>query len=125
MSPATPESSMDVVTAAKIAHEVNRAYCQAIGDHSQQSWHEAPEWQRTAALQGVRFHVENPTATPEQSHESWLEAKRADGWVWGPVKDPDAREHPCMRPYIELAVEQRAKDYLFRAVAHTVLGLGS
>ena len=66
------------------------------------------------------MHLANPDATPEQSHESWLEQKIADGWVYGAVKDPDAKTHPCCVPYEELPVEQKAKDYLFRAVVHAL-----
>lgn len=104
---------------AYIAHAVNRAYCQAIGDDSQPTWEEAPDWQRKSAIAGARFHLDNPQATPENSHESWLSVKVADGWVYGPVKDPEKKEHPCMRPYAELPLEQRIKDYLFRAVIHS------
>lgn len=30
---------------ARMAHEANRAYCQALGDDSQPAWEDAPEWQ--------------------------------------------------------------------------------
>ena len=100
---------------ARIAHEVNRAYCGAIGDHSQPPWDEAPQWQRDSAIAGVRAHMKGGL-TPEQSHESWLAHKRADGWKYGPVKNPEKKEHPCCVPYAELPLEQRVKDYLFGAV---------
>lgn len=106
---------------AKVAHEINRAYCEALGDNSQPAWEQAPNWQRDSAINGVRFHLDNPNASPSHSHESWLAEKAATGWKYGPVKDPEAKEHPCFVPYDELPVEQRAKDYLFRAVVH-VLG---
>jgi hypothetical protein len=106
---------------AKVAHEINRAYCEALGDTSQPAWEQAPNWQRDSAINGVRFHLDNPNASPSHSHESWLAEKAATGWKYGPVKDPEAKEHPCFVPYDELPVEQRAKDYLFRAVVH-VLG---
>lgn len=44
--------------------------------------------------------------------------ERAAGWKYGPVKDPERKEHPCFVPYDGLPPEQRAKDYLFRAVVH-------
>ncbi|MNW54352.1 RyR domain protein [compost metagenome] len=100
---------------AMICHEVNRAYCRSIGDHSQQAWADAPEWQKESAVNGVEFHLSNET-TPEQSHENWMREKAADGWVYGPVKDPEKKEHPCMVPYDQLPLEQRTKDYLFKAV---------
>jgi hypothetical protein len=108
--------------AARIAHEVNRAYCRSIGDHSQPPWDEAPDWQRSSAIKGVQFHMDNPLASPEASHASWLAQKLAEGWKWGPVKDADRKEHPCCVPYLELPTEQRSKDYLFRAVIHALRG---
>jgi hypothetical protein len=105
---------------AKVAHEINRAYCQALGDFSQQSWEAAPDWQKDSAVAGVKFHCDNPSATPEQSHEKWLEVKKAEGWTYGPVKDAVKKEHPCFMPYDGLPVEQRAKDYLFRQTVHSL-----
>lgn len=105
---------------ARVAHEVNRAYCQALGDHSQPAFDDAPEWQRKSACNGVRFHLENPDAGPDHSHISWLREKEADGWVFGPVKDPARKEHPCCVPYEQLPLEQQAKDFLFRGVVHAV-----
>jgi hypothetical protein len=101
---------------ARVAHEVNRAYCQALGDNSQVPWEEAPEWQKTSAIKGVIHHLNNPEAGPESSHEMWLAEKAATGWKYGPVKDPDRKEHPCFVPFSELPVDQQAKDYLFRGV---------
>lgn len=105
---------------ARVAHEINRAYCQSIGDDSQPSWEDAPEWQKQSAINGVEFHLANPEATPENSHENWLAEKAADGWKYGEVKDPEAKTHPCFRPYAELPQEQRSKDYIFRAVVNAL-----
>lgn len=107
---------------ACVCHEVNRAYCQALGDDSQPAWADAPEWQRASALAGVQLHIQQPDAGARASHESWMAQKRAEGWVYGPVKDPDAKQHPCMVPFEQLPVEQQAKDYIFRAVVHALRG---
>ncbi|MFM9829607.1 MAG: RyR domain-containing protein [Sphingomonas sp.] len=106
---------------ARVCHEVNRAYCASIGDKTQVPWQDAPQWQRDSAVKGVEFMIANPDATPAQSHESWLAEKRNAGWKYGPVKDPDAREHPCCVPYDELPQEQRSKDYLFQAVVRALV----
>jgi hypothetical protein len=105
---------------ARVCHEVNRAYCAAIGDKSQVPWDEAPEWQRQSVVNGVRFIVGNPSALPSASHESWMEEKRAQGWKYGPVKDVVRKEHPCFMPYEQLPPEQRVKDHLFQAVVRTL-----
>jgi hypothetical protein len=99
--------------AAIQAHEANRNYCQGIGDNSQPEWKDAPQWQKDSAIMGVRAILANPDTTPEQSHEGWLAQKVADGWVYGPVKDPVLKQHPCMVPYEELPAEQRMKDDIF------------
>lgn len=101
---------------ARTCHELNRAYCEALGDRSQVPWEEAPEWQRESALVGVQLHLGNPEAGPEASHQSWMEHKKAEGWRYGPKKDTLSKQHPCMVPFNKLPVEQRAKDHLFKAV---------
>jgi hypothetical protein len=101
---------------AEVAHEANRAYCESLGDMSQKPWAEADKWQKDSAFEGVRFKLDNPTATPEDQHQSWLDQKLADGWRYGPIKDADKKEHPCMVPYIKLPQSQKIKDYLFGAI---------
>lgn len=99
---------------AKHCHEMNKMFCEATGDFSQPSWEDAPEWQKNSAINGVIFHMNNPNVTPEQSHENWMKEKVADGWVYGPVKDVEKKQHPCMMPYNELPPDQRFKDTLFK-----------
>ena len=114
-----------IESCARAAHEVNRAYCLALGDLSQLPWGTAPEWQRESARSGVRAVIAGgPEHSPEKSHEGWLAQKLAEGWTYGPVKDPEAKTHPCCVPYSELPLAQRAKDYIFIAVVRqTVLSL--
>lgn len=100
---------------AEAAHEVNRAFCFAIGDYSQLPWKDAPDWQRKSAVEGVISHMDTEL-TPKQSHEAWLEHKCQEGWVYGAEKDPELKHHPCMVPYSELPPEQQAKDALFSTV---------
>ena len=100
---------------AMVCHNVNKAYCESVGDNSQVAWEDAPEWQKTSAINGVHLHFFDEV-TPEQSHESWLAEKERDGWVYGTVKDVEKKEHPCFVPYDQLPKEQQIKDHLFKAV---------
>lgn len=109
---------MDTVNIARVAHQINKSYCEALGDNSQVEWSEAPGWQKTSAINGVEFHLSNPNAGPSHSHDEWLKEKEATGWKYGEVKDADKKEHPCFVPYDELPAEQKAKDYIFRAIVH-------
>lgn len=110
---------MDIEDIARTAHEVNRAYCKAIGEDTQPSWFDAPQWQKNSALAGVRAHQAG-NLTPRQSHESWLAVKAAEGWKYGRSKNVNTKEHPWFLPYDELPMEQRTKDYLFKAVVESL-----
>ena len=112
---------MTVEQVAQVCHEINRAYCKALGDYSQPIWDVAPEWQKTSAINGVNFHLNNPDAGADASHKSWFMEKFNDGWVYGEVKNPETKEHPCMVPFEELPEWQKAKDYLFRQTVHSLL----
>lgn len=106
---------------ARIAHEVNRAYCQSLGDDNQPSWDEAPDWQKDSAKAGVLAIISGEVKCPSDSHVSWTANKLADGWTYGKVKDPEAKTHPCLVSYEELPKEQRVKDDLFFAVVTSYL----
>ena len=110
---------MNMDQIARVCHEVNRAYCQALGDMSQTAWEDAPAWQRESARMGVDMHLMDDFG-PEASHISWMKQKVEDGWVYGPVKDADAKTHPCIVPFDMLPREQQAKDFIFRAVVHAL-----
>ena len=112
---------MNIEQIARICHEVNRAYCAGLGDHSQPAWDDAPQWQRESAMNGVRHIINHPDTTPEDSHRHWMAEKVATGWTYGPVKDPDLKQHPCMVPYNDLPPEQRMKDHLFIDVVRAAL----
>lgn len=105
---------------ARVCHEANRAICEAFGDHSQKPWEEAEPWQRDSAVRGAVFAMQNPDAPPSAQHDAWMADKVADGWVYGPVKDPAAKTHPCMVPYDQLPPEQRVKDHVFKALCRVL-----
>ena len=106
----------EIVAIAIACHQQNKAWCEAHGDNSQADWTDAPDWQRSSAVLGVKGVLNGNT--PEQSHESWLETKVGDGWVFGKLKDADKKTHPCMVSYAELPDQQKAKDHLFVAMVN-------
>ena len=105
---------------AEICHEANAAYCRTLADYSQPAWDDAPEWQRESALAGVQAIIDGRVVEPEDSHNSWLEQKQAEGWTYGAEKDPEKKTHPCMRPFYDLPWEQQRKDCLFLAIVQAL-----
>lgn len=106
-------SRITVEEIARACHEQNKAYCESIGDNSQVSWADAPQWQRDSCINGVRAKLKDPHAPFSQSHNNWYQHKLEQGWTYGPVKDEAKKEHPCMVPFEELPIEQSYKDELF------------
>lgn len=109
---------------ARVTHEANRALQHIHGDPAPSpAWDDAPAWQRTGVLEGVQAAIGG--AQPWQLHHAWCAAKMADGWRYGPVKDPEAKTHPCMVEYSLLPPEQRAKDVLFHAIVRALTSSSS
>lgn len=80
-------------------------------------WPERDEAFRTQFLDVIaRQCGPHPKISPEVLHEDWVRAYEAMGWVYGPVRDVEARTHPDMVPYSELGQLERDKDAVFVAL---------
>lgn len=55
-------------------------------------------------------------ANPAELHDDWVRAYEAMGWRYGPVRDADAKTHPDMVPFDELAFAEQIKDAVFVAL---------
>lgn len=106
-------------TLARVVHEANRVYCDALGDSSQRSWDETPCDLQESVINGIQEHLDNPELTPEQSHAAWMAFRLKHGWTHGPRKDVEAKTHPNLVPYDQLPPSQRLKDKLFKAIVDT------
>lgn len=97
-------------------HESVRAYKQALGEHTIPVWDDAPQWMRKSTLNAVRSRRDDPEAPPRAQHEAWMAQKEANGWCFGPTRDPGNKTHPMMVPYEQLPSTERYKDALIQAV---------
>lgn len=104
---------------ARAAHEVNRVFCEALGDTTQKTWEEAEPHQKKSALQGVE-RVLNGDSHVGDTHVEWMNDKIKDGWKYGPVKDSSKKEHPSLVPFEKLSLPEQAKDLLFIATVQSV-----
>lgn len=120
MNNTTTVNEQDMVTyvygIASICHEVNRGYCESLGDFTIQPWEQASADIKQNAMNGVVFRLSNPLSTPKDMHTNWVKDKTRAGWVYGEVKDAERLTHPCIVPYESLPQEQRTKDNIFMAV---------
>ena len=105
---------------ARVCHQANKAYCESLGDKSQKDWEETSEEQRASVRNGVNFIRTNPGLPASASHENWLKYKRAEGWVYGPIKSEITKEHPCCVAFTDLSPEDQAKDKIFKGIVMTL-----
>lgn len=103
---------------ARAAHNVNNAYCEAIGDPKSPTWEEMTDEQRHGVIQGAKHALAGGSA--RESHELWMQSRLAEGWIYGPVKDFAKKISPNLVAYDDLPVTQRAKDAIFQAVVREV-----
>jgi hypothetical protein len=97
--------------------------CAAAGESNILSWEETTQAVRESTMAGVKYHLDNPDVTPEQSHESWMKHRAATGWVYGEVKDLEKKIHPNLVAYEQLPLAQQMKDHVFRAAVHALKSL--
>ena len=43
-------------------------------------------------------------------HEVWSQSRITEGWTYGPVRDDEKKETPCLVPYEELPEIEKAYD---------------
>lgn len=59
---------------------------------------------------------EQRSSSPEELHDSWMQAYHAMGWVYGEVYDRERKVHPDLVSYAELGQLERDKDSVFLAL---------
>lgn len=46
----------------------------------------------------------------ENVHDVWAVGRISEGWKYGPVKDSEKKETPCLVPYSELSDSEKSYD---------------
>lgn len=76
---------------------------------------DAPPWAAESTYESIRAVLAG--VTPEQLWQDWAAARRAGGWVYGKVKDPAAKTHPCLADdYAQLPEHEQFKDEIFLGI---------
>lgn len=56
------------------------------------------------------------SGSPEELHGGWVQAYIDMGWTYGEVRDPEAKTHPDMVPFVALTKREQDKDAVFIAL---------
>jgi hypothetical protein len=61
----------------------------------------------------------------ENAHDLWAAQRMADGWEWGPHRDDEQKQNPCLVPYDQLPDAEKEYDRLMAMeTLKTILALG-
>ena len=50
-------------------------------------------------------------AISKNVHEVWAAGRIREGWTFGPLRNDEKRETPCLVPFEELSDEEKAYDW--------------
>jgi hypothetical protein len=119
-----PLTDAEVDLIAEPAHEAYAGYCRAHYGLDVPRWADLDSAGKQWARLGVRKQFEATVFyRAADLHQHWMDAKLAEGWTYGPIKDVATKTHPSLVPYDELPFVERAKDGLFSVVAGIGWGL--
>ena len=104
---------------ALAVHTANAEFRQALGEPPGLSFAD----NLASLLSGIESIEDDPSLTPEYSHDLWWQVKISDGWEYGPELDKDRKTHPNMVHYADLPEEQKWKDELFGSIVRAGLGI--
>ena len=102
---------------AQVCYNANRAFSIEIGEDN------VPDELASmdileSVMRGIENLILNPMLKPEEAHELWTQYYSERGWVYGEVKDAEAKTHPnLVVPYANLSEAQQQKDVIFLATA--------
>jgi hypothetical protein len=77
-----------------------------------------PEPRDTSSVEITPDVVALTELLARNTHENWAHERLSHGWRWGPARDDEKKEHPCLVPYDELPEEE--KEYDRRTALETI-----
>ena len=64
----------------------------------------------TSNIQLPEELMELAEAISKNVHEVWAQNRMNEGWTYGPVRDDQKKQTPCLIPYEQLPDEEKAYD---------------
>ena len=113
-------NKLTLAEAAKIIHETLSHYKKENNNPIIINWDQASPEKKQSTIDGIKYHLLNPTASAKDSHDSWMNQKIANGWVYGETKDPIKKTHPKLVPYDKLDDNTKSLDHIFSGLVNSL-----
>ena len=76
-----------------------------------EKWEDRDEKFRNQMINVVKKYLSQENLpTPEEAHNSWMDAYFKMGWKYGKERDVDKKTHPDLLPFYNLPQDERDKD---------------
>ena len=69
-----------------------------------------PKPENTDAIQLSAELNDLVEAMAKNVHEVWAQSRMEQGWTYGPERNDQLKQHPCLVPYEQLPEEEKAYD---------------
>lgn len=83
-------------------------------------WEALPQWKKLIYISSIHFQSMAPH-TLDEIHNHWVSHMTAQGWVYGLVYDPVAKEHPSILPLDSLAPADVSRVALLKAICDSFI----
>ncbi len=97
----------------KLCHDANNELMVANGETPCGDWDTLDDHLKQMTRDSVSVIIDNPSITAEDIHNTWMDNKRRDGWVYGATKDANKKTHPLMIPFADMNAIDKSKDQSF------------
>ena len=101
---------------AKIAYEVNVAYCESLGDIVHPAWDELMPFEVAECVDLVKTVREDQMVAPKSLHALWCAGRGKKGWSYGPRLDFKIKTHPLLTDFEKLSKNNQSKGYILKGV---------
>ena len=64
----------------------------------------------TSQVELPRELIDLGEAIAENVHDVWAQGRLSEGWTYGPVRDDQKKQTPCLVPYSDLPESEKAYD---------------
>lgn len=105
---------------AQLVHATLSHWASLHGQAPFPDWEHAPDWMQSATHKSVQYALDNPKCTSGDLHEAWSQARTAEGWIYGPVKNETAKTHPMLIDFDKSPEFEKRKDALLIAIVRSL-----
>lgn len=107
---------MTTIRIAQLLHKLMVYQALYVEDRPMRLWEDLDPKDQAMYMDAVAW-IQMESVTPDMIHDFWIKRMEAQGWIYGVIKDPVHKTHPCMCPYEQLTEYEKAKDVQFLALS--------